>query len=384
MSVALVVILGLLTQADGCGRRYSSIECVSFLPDGSRLAVSRLDARNANTPLKLYKANVSRTISLLDASDGTPARLLHQDFERGNQGPAFRLWRFNRTSVACISEDSVAAQKFGGGPVTVYSTGDNQAPRTLKSLDHPAVNIAASGDGAFLAASGWHETSVIDLHTDTVIRRQQMPDISFLGASLLSFSLDNRRIAIANQPGVQIWELNRLDEKPSTFTLPLEEQVNGISLLPDGSVILAAASGLRQYDPSGEVVRVFSGVLGYYACRVSGDGTTIAATTGSRVELYDLSTGNLLRRLRPGFTTCMAFSPDGTHLAVGGGNGLVKLLDTSSGNIVWNEKAEGRYRLPSTVPLIALVLWFCCFVVMLCRRSEASDTQVTPATPPTA
>src|SRR4029077_20531862 len=92
MGVAFAAILLAFTQTEGCGQRYTLIECVSVSPDGSRLIVSRLGARDAETPLKLYKANVSRTVSVLDVSDGSNGRIVHSDVRFGNQGPAFQLW----------------------------------------------------------------------------------------------------------------------------------------------------------------------------------------------------------------------------------------------------------------------------------------------------
>ncbi|GAF69573.1 unnamed protein product, partial [marine sediment metagenome] len=89
MGTALVAILLGFTQTEGCGRRYVRIECVSFSRDGSRIAVSKLNARDARITLKRYKADVARTLSLLNSSDGTTERRIHQDFLAGNQGPAF-------------------------------------------------------------------------------------------------------------------------------------------------------------------------------------------------------------------------------------------------------------------------------------------------------
>lgn len=76
MGIALVAILLLLTQSEGCGERYTIIECISFSSDGSRIAVSKLQARDARIPMKAYKADVSRTISLLSSNGGSAGTLV--------------------------------------------------------------------------------------------------------------------------------------------------------------------------------------------------------------------------------------------------------------------------------------------------------------------
>jgi hypothetical protein len=121
MGIALVGILLTLVQSEGCGKRYSQIECISYNPVGTRLLVSRLDARDARTPGKGYKSNVARKLSVFDAVDGSNERIVHQDYRAGNQGPAFNLWRHNRTSTACLTSNSVVAHEFGGGPLIVFS-----------------------------------------------------------------------------------------------------------------------------------------------------------------------------------------------------------------------------------------------------------------------
>ena len=60
MGTALVAILLVFTQTEGCGRSFTLVECVSFSTDGSRIAVSKLNARDAQTPGKLYMTDVRR------------------------------------------------------------------------------------------------------------------------------------------------------------------------------------------------------------------------------------------------------------------------------------------------------------------------------------
>lgn len=116
MGIVLVAIVWLFTQAEGCGIRYTLIETLSFSSDDSRILVAKLSARNARTPWKLYKANVSRTLSWLDVPDGRRSEIIHQDFAPGNCGTVRRMWHLGRTSALCNpSNDQVAMSAFGGG-----------------------------------------------------------------------------------------------------------------------------------------------------------------------------------------------------------------------------------------------------------------------------
>jgi WD40 repeat protein len=205
MGVAFVAIVLGFTHTEGCGRRFSMIESLSFSSDDSAIAVAKLSARDAQTPWKLYIADVSRTISWLDAATGKSRGQIHQDFRPGNCGPAFALWRVGRTSALCNpSNDQVAMSAFGGGDIT-RNAGTSEP--TVVSLQHPACNIAFSKSGRFLAASGGEQVTVLDTLSDTVVMRIQARDLPFLGASLMSFTNDDSPIALGGDSGVHIWEI---------------------------------------------------------------------------------------------------------------------------------------------------------------------------------
>jgi WD40 repeat protein len=68
-------------------------------------------------------------------------------------------------------------------------------------------------------------------------------------------------------------------------------------------------------------------------------GRWLASVSGNQVHLWDATTGQLVKRLlqlkvdRP--LKCLAFHPQGTHLAVGGDDGVVRVLELSSGQEVF-------------------------------------------------
>ena len=116
MGTALIAILLILPQTEGCGTRYAMVETLSFSSDGTRILTTKLTARNSRTSGKFYKSNVARTVSWIDASTGASRGVVHQDFEPGNCGPAFGMWRVGRRSALCNpSNDQVAFSAFRGG-----------------------------------------------------------------------------------------------------------------------------------------------------------------------------------------------------------------------------------------------------------------------------
>jgi WD40 repeat protein len=69
----------------------------------------------------------------------------------------------------------------------------------------------------------------------------------------------------------------------------------------------------------------------------SPDGTTLASGRGNSgwVQLWDVARRQEIAHLRgPDFSSEVAFSPDGTTLALGGGDGTVQLLDVASRQMI--------------------------------------------------
>src|SRR5688572_12263050 len=184
--IALIAILLAFSQTEGCGEHLSKIECIGFSPCGSRIVVSRLDARDSMTSGKFYKANVSRTISILDANTGSVIRVVKQDLRAGNCGPAFHFWRAGRSSVAFHGESQIVVLEFGGGSVTLCAGDDARPSRTLKALSHPAANVCMSGDGSLLVAGGAGALSIIDPRSDSLLHSFQTHEDPFLGSPMFS------------------------------------------------------------------------------------------------------------------------------------------------------------------------------------------------------
>jgi WD40 repeat protein len=355
MGIVLVAIVWLFTQAEGCGIRYTMIETLSFSSDDSRILVAKLSARNARTPWKLYKANVSRTLSWLDVPDGGRSETIHQDFEPGNCGTARRMWHLGRTSALCNpSNDHIAMSAFGGGDVTC---GIGAANARVVPLKHRACNIAYSTSGRFLAASGMNEVTVLDARTDTVAMQFHAIDPPFLAASLMSFTFDDTRIAVACDSGVHVWDIATCT-RASTILRGHEPHIHAIAAAPGDTLIVCSEAWVRRYDFAGQIVASL-GEDGRWLCSVSADGRSLAVSGGGKLEIYDLNSNNLRQAVSLDGATALALSSDGSEVAVGLYNGRVALLDGLTGARRWQANPPSRYRWPWTLPALLLVVWIC-------------------------
>lgn len=218
-------------------------------------------------------------------------------------------------------------------------------------------NVSAFGvstDAQFLASGGYNATSKPII----IIRRVSGGDTVSTSIAAVdnpvcsSFSRDNSVVAVANY-GPMIWVINVstgivLNTFGSTF--------QKVWLSPDGSYLITIAGRVIQlWDVStGEVVRRFLGhsadvgdvafdSSGRYLASASGDGT---------VRIWETSSGQLLHTYSdyPGTFTTVAFLPDGRHIVSGTVDGAVILWKTRYTSSVDDRQAVSDITLSGAQP----------------------------------
>ena len=287
LGFALVAIASLIPQTEGCGSRYTQIESVAFSPDESQLLVSRLDARDSRTPMKFYKADVSRTVSVIDLSDGSTSAILDQQLKSGNQGAAFGLWWHSRTSVDFVADGSVVIQAFGGGTIDCLSLNGEQPPRQLKSLNHTSTNLAGAATANLIVASDSDQVSIIDPIADAAVHRIAVQGCPFLHASRFSFSTAHGLIALGTYDGVYIWDYGDPANTLKTIVAADDNLIHGVYFLPDESLVVLSDQWLRRYDNDGNIIRTLPEPSDYSVCSVSSDGSLIASTTYDQISIHE-------------------------------------------------------------------------------------------------
>lgn len=193
-----------------------------------------------------------------------------------------------------------------------------------------------STDGRFVITSSRDSTARIwDVATGNEIRK-------FYGHSgevnSANFSHDGKYVVTASDDStIRIWDVNTGDEVKRFSGLP--NQVNSVSFSPDGKYIVS----ILAYETSiwdvrtGNLLKTISNTYLYNPV-FSPDGKYIV--TGSindnTASIWDLSSGKEVKKLfGPKYSVIsVSFSPDGRYMATASNEGLARIYDVSTGNIV--------------------------------------------------
>ena len=269
------------------------VHAVVFHPDGARLA----------------SAGGDQVATLWDAATGQPIRTF--------RGHTKAIWE-----LAISRDGKLLASSSTDGAVKLWDVAAGTMVHTLQD-HHPDYfgEIAFSPDGKTLASAGGGERTVRVWDVATGARLRTLAHTRMGPGSKVASSPDGKNPAgDAGTPTIQ----SRL---PVVFSPDGKTIAAGTD---DGTIELwdAAAAATR-----GRILIDFHNQSAVRELAFSPDGKTLASSShfGQAVSLWDVATGYLLRTIK-GHTegiTCIAFSPDGVHLASTGFDSSVRLWDTT-------------------------------------------------------
>jgi WD40 repeat protein len=161
------------------------------------------------------------------------------------------------------------------------------------------------------------------------------------GARCLAVHPDGHRLAAGHGRAVHLWEVGPGRRELTRLGTGNPSVNTGVAFTPDGLHVVAESGRdtVRMWDvTTGQALSAWSGELGMVkTVAVSSDGKFLAAGGTKAARVWEVDTGRLLHAFpAPARRTaaCVAFSPDGGRLAVGGGGPAVIVRSLPAGDVV--------------------------------------------------
>ncbi len=374
VAVAVLALIFALLQAEGCGTAHMKIHSLAFSPDGKRIAVVKLNWRNANVHLKNYAANIGRTISLIDGESVEPTRAIDSDFRPGNRGPATEFLRQGREALAFNADgDSLLFPEFGGGKIQRFDLNSGKTTTFFDPGMAKAVqDFALSQDRTVLAATIWNG-GVSLLGGDNAKQIVNNPRLFVFSPFRpgIALSADNRWIAALDHPELKLYDADARLRPGKIFAcsgaFAFGPRADQLAVADERKLSLRnlGTSESRDLTCEGEIRHL------HY---LSEEKLVVAIEDG--VILLDVATTKEVLRLRHhDWVTALATSPDMRTVAIGDLGGNVILWDVKTGKSS-SFQIPGRSGHPWTLPAGLLFLIVAFYVRSWKKRRNATTPSV--------
>ncbi|WP_460699711.1 nSTAND1 domain-containing NTPase [Nocardia thraciensis] len=287
---------------------------------------------------------ISRS-DLLAATDPAGSRFSALAAWRIDPGPESRyavLTAARNPLIAILRGHDGALASSRDGRTLAFSTADDGVQLWDKVTRHPigdplpapggARAIAFSPDGATLTIAGGHGNARL---WNTSTRLPHGDPLRDGGASTLAISTDGSTLATRDDDNaVRLWNLATRQQTGDTIVPG--RGVNRGTFSPDGKTFATNDANTVQLwetatgRPAGADLPVPARAL--ISLAFSHDGATLATVDDEATRLWETATGRELGTLpdSAGVVTNVVFGPDGSVVATGAADGLVRLWDTAT------------------------------------------------------
>ena len=295
------------------------------------------------------------------------------------------------TSALAISPDGSLVATADGGRHRIYLLGaeDGALRATFEGHRGMIFRMAFSPDGEWLASAAADQAVRL-----WPVRGEPPPVLELRGhtdhVTDLAFGATRTQLATVSRDGTaRLWPLEVAPLKESDWLIP-EGPTHRyqFEISPDGSRLLVPArsdqvkwldleTGTHRFLPEGVIAAegwsgndivtcTADGVLEVHALephavkhhvrlenagaftvrRLSPDGSRIAAVNGYTLQLWDTHSGRLLHALKRADedSACLAWSHDGSLVAVGTYQASIEVFDVSSGHRCWRSPTDSKVR----------------------------------------
>ena len=232
-------------------------------------------------------------------------------------------------------------------------------------------DVVFSPDGTILASVTRTQIALWDVKTrrniGTLVEDAQVR----YGIRALTFSPDGTRLASASRTQIKLWDI---ETRAEIMTLKGHtDRIESVAFSPDGQLLASGATDdtvkLWNIETGGNIAKRFKrfaarrqiatlrgNMSGVESVAFSPDGTILAVGSVGRVNLWDVETKQHIETLGGGedeglsFVNAVRFSPDGTVLASASSDSLVRLWAvsgrSSEGLNASSSQATGSFGVP--------------------------------------
>ena len=307
----------------------------AFGPGGRLVAVAGLD-RHA----RLYSTATHRLVRRLDqgasvtalafvpggrevVTGGKNGTAVVWNVGTGTRLHALRTGQGTVLDLALSPHGALVATASSDGIGRIWRVDSGALVSSLVGHTNPMTGIAFSPDGSFAVTSSGDKTARVWKVDDGDERALLAGHGEAVDGA--SFSPNGKAVLTASEDGTaRLWDP---EAQPRLAELVREPGPVARAEYVDGGLVLVAGAG------GGRLVRVSDGstVRRFVSAPVSAgavsrDGSSVALASGSKVTVYDRAEGAVKATLRqPAAVGAVAFSPDGSRLAVVGADGVGRI-----------------------------------------------------------